>query len=69
MRSSILIVGPLLIGLTGCGTLANTGPDRHSTQTDAERATPTTRTSDDELDGPTAPRGSMYRPPDEQPTQ
>ncbi|MBK8172401.1 MAG: hypothetical protein IPK60_18955 [Sandaracinaceae bacterium] len=61
MRTRTTLIPLLVLALSGCATLANTGEGRRSTQTDAERATPSTRTSDDELDGPTAPRGSAYR--------
>jgi len=61
MTKQILGIAVCVSALMGCATLANVGPDRHTSQTDAERATPSTRTSDDELDGPTAPRGSAYR--------
>jgi hypothetical protein len=51
----------LALALPACGA-ANITDDPDRTLTAAERATPPARTSDDELDGPTAPRGSASRP-------
>lgn len=63
VRAMTRILGPLLLALAlpACGA-ANVTDDPDRSLTAAERATPPARTSDDELDGPTAPRGSASRP-------
>lgn len=63
VRAMTRILAPLLLALAlpACGA-ANITDDPDRSLTAAERATPPARTSDDELDGPTAPRGSASRP-------
>lgn len=58
-RPSVALL--LALALPACGA-ANITDDPDRSLTAAERATPPARTSDDELDGPTAPRGSASRP-------
>lgn len=51
----------LVSALDACGA-ANVTEDPDRSMSPADRATPPSRTSLDETDGPTAPRGSAQRP-------
>jgi hypothetical protein len=56
-----LCLSILVLGLGACGA-ANVTEDPDRTMPPADRATPPERSSLDETDGPTAPRGSAQRP-------
>ena len=55
-----LCLSALLVALAACGA-ANASHDDH-TVSPSDRSTPPARSSADETDGPTAPRGSAARP-------